>query len=233
MTLKLIDPVDYKRHSIAAPIGGFGNHVRWLVFLDPKFKFDLVPFAEPRSLQKELNYEKRLNFLDADSKLECFRSKIYPPERSWENWLKFEWFYRKELDEILKFDHKIDPNCNQCLALTIHPDLAFHCYFKLNSNLNWLTPNEFKHRIKNFMIDSTAGIKAQSSTDKFPDVKILLVNSLYQKTLDRNLYNSIIEWFELSDCYELANQVHGLWFDAHERAQKEFVQYVNKEYTNT
>ena len=56
------------------------------------------------------------------------------------------------------------------------------------------------------------------------------VDCLYQSTLDRTFYNNMVEWFGLSDCYDLANQVHGLWFDAHQRAEQEFVEYTDNIY---
>jgi len=204
--------------AVTAPIGGFGNHVRWLALLDPCFQFELTPLAEPR-FKKIPDLSRRINFLDADSKLESFHTQIYSPTRSWTNWLWMEWLYREDLDSVLVFDHRVDhvDSIDKNLVLTVDPDLALRGYFKLNSNLNHHTPGQFKQQVQQFANNASAHAKK----------KILTVDCLYQPILDREFYNSMIEWFELSDCYDLANRVHGLWFDAHERAQQEFVQYTN------
>jgi hypothetical protein len=204
--------------GVCAPVGGFGNHVRWLALLDPVFQFEVTPFAEPR-FKKILDLSRHITFLDADSKLESFRTQIYSSSRSWDNWLWMEFLYREELDEILEFDHRknqingVDKN----LVLTINPELALKSYFKLNSNLNHCTPNIFKKFVES--ASNMSSIRLEN--------KIMNVDCLYQPVLDREFYNNMIEWFGLSDCYQLANQVHELWFEAHQRAEQEFVEYTN------
>jgi len=208
--------------GVCAPIGGFGNHVRWLALLDPVFQFEATPLAEPR-FKKIPDSSRHIKFLDADSKLDSFRTQIYSSKRSWDNWLWMEFLYREDLDEVLLFEHRgsqidgIDKN----LVLTINPELALRSYFKLNSNLNHCTPNIFKKQVRQ-VVES-----ALSNSSKRLKNKIMNVDCLYQPVLDREFYNNMIEWFELTDCYELANQVHGLWFAAHQRAEQEFVEYTN------
>jgi len=206
--------------GVCAPIGGFGNHVRWLSLLDPVFQFELTPLAEPR-FRKIPDTSRHITFLDADSKLESFSTQIYSSKRSWDNWLWMEFLYREDLDEIFIFDHREDGNIatvNKYLTLTIDPQIALKSYFKLNSNLNHCTPSIFKKQ-SSWQIDSTLSKQ-----------KVMNVDCLYQPVLDRTFYNTMIEWFELSDCYDLANQVHGLWFDLHQRAEQEFVAYTNNLY---
>jgi hypothetical protein len=213
------------QYAVSAPAGGFGNHVRWLALLDPCFQFELTPLAEPR-FKKIPDPSRRINFLDDHSKLESFCTQIYPATRSWTNWLWMEWLYREDLDSVLAFDHawgQID-GIDKNLVLTVDPDMALCGYFKLNSNLNHHTPEQFKQQVQQF------NAKAQGDASLHVKKKTINVDCLYQSTLDREFYNSMIEWFELSDCYDLANQVHGLWFDAHQRAQQEFVEYVNRHY---
>jgi len=219
--------IDVKNSSalkcgVCAPIGGFGNHVRWLALLDPVFQFEATPLAEPR-FKKISDSSRHIKFLDTDSKLDSFCTQIYSSKRSWDNWLWMEFLYREDLDEVLLFEHRgsqidgIDKN----LVLTINPELALRSYFKLNSNLNHCTPEIFKQQTTQFNL----GVGSKN-----PENKIMNVDCLYQSTLDRTFYNNMIEWFELSDCYDLANQVHGLWFAAHQRAEQEFVEYTNNLY---
>ena len=216
------------RYGICAPIGGFGNHVRWLALLDPCFQFEATPMAEPR-FKNILDSSRHIKFLDADSKLESFRTQIYSPSRSWANWLWMEFLYREDLDQVLVFDHRKDniEDVDKNLVLTVDPELALYCYFKLNSNLNHCTPEIFKEQSLWFARN------AVRNSANHQENKLMSVNSLYQPTLDRTFYNNMIEWFGLSDCYDLANQVHALWFDAHQRAEQQFVSHVNNFYKRT
>jgi hypothetical protein len=219
--------IDVKNSSalkcgVCAPIGGFGNHVRWLALLDPVFQFELTPLTEPK-FKTISDPTRHIKFLDADTKLESFSTQIYSPDRSWHNWIWMEFLYREDLNKILVFNHRDSyiENVIKNLILTVDPELALRSYFKLNSNLNHCTPEVFKQQTTQFNL----GTKGQN-----PENKIMNVDCLYQSTLDRTFYNNMIEWFELSDCYDLANQVHGLWFDAHQRAEQEFVEYTNNLY---
>jgi hypothetical protein len=219
--------IDVKNSSalkcgVCAPLGGFGNHVRWLALLDPVFQFEVTPLVEPR-FKKILDSSRHIKFLDVDSKLESFSTQIYSSKRSWDNWLWMEFLYREDLDEVLQFEHRgseideIDKN----LILTVDPDLALRSYFKLNSNLNHCTPEIFKQQTIQFNL----GVNYRN-----PKNKIMEVDFLYQSTLDKTFYNNMIEWFGLSDCYDLANHVHGLWFDAHQRSEQKFVEYSKNLY---
>ena len=37
------------KYAVCAPIGGFGNHVRWLALLDPVFQFEITPLEIGRA----------------------------------------------------------------------------------------------------------------------------------------------------------------------------------------
>ena len=129
-----------------------------------------------------------------------------------------------DLDKVLTFDHRgvgIEP-VDKTLALVIDPAVALSGYFKLNSNLNHCTPEVFK--------DLAARANRNTISQANDSTKVLSADCLYQPTLDPQFYHDMIQWFGLSDCYELANHVHALWFQAHERAQQEFVSYTNNLY---
>jgi len=56
--------------------GGGGNHIRWLLYPDKIF----------HSIE------------DYDNKLDFIKAEIYNNDRSWDNWLEYEWNWRTELD---------------------------------------------------------------------------------------------------------------------------------------
>jgi hypothetical protein len=210
--------------GVCAPVGGFGNHVRWLALLDPVFQFVLTPSVDG-GFSKITDSSRQITFLDAESKLESFRTQIYSSKRSWDNWLWMEFLYQ-ETQQVFQLEHlcTLVDGVDKNLVCTIDPELALQCYFKLNSNLNHCTPNIFKKQVRQ-VVDS-----ALSNPSRRLENKIMNVDCLYQPVLDREFYNNMIEWFGLSDCYDLANQVHGLWIGAHQRAEKEFVEYTNNLY---
>jgi len=212
------------KNGISAPVGGFANHVRWLALLDPIFQFELTPLAEPR-FKKISDPLRHISFLDTNSKIDSFRTQIYPVTRSWDNWLWMEFLYREDLNNIFVFSHATDnDNVKKNLVLTIDPELALHCYFKFNSNLNHSIPEMFKKQIHEFTKN------AVDNLFNHVENKILNVDCLYQPILDKTFYNNMIEWYELSDCYELANQVHELWFNSHQKAKQQFLEYTNHLY---
>jgi hypothetical protein len=209
------------KYGACAPVGGFGNHVRWLALLDPVFQFVLTPSVDG-GFSKITDSSRQITFHNAETKLESFRTQIYSPNRSWDNWLQMEFIYQ-ETQQVFQIEHRWDlvDGVDKNLVCTIDPELALQSYFKLNSNLFHCTPEKFKINTKNRINENVYNLSKRSGN------KIIAVDCLCQPILDKTFYNTIIEWFGLSDCYDLANRVHGLWYDSHQRAKRDFVEYVN------
>jgi hypothetical protein len=132
-------------------------------------------------------------------------------------------FLYQETRQVFQLEHlcTLVDGVDKNLVCTIDPELALQCYFKLNSNLFHCTPEKFKIDVKHRIMLNVNNLSRQSGN------KVIAVDCLYQPTLDKTFYNTMIEWFELSNCYDLANQVHGLWYNLHQRAKHEFVEHVN------
>ena len=260
-------------HAIIAPLGGFGNHLRWLMMLDSKysFKFNLDVTGEeilytdlkgeswpnfkewdkldPNKLDQKIlseisdrfNIEKlktiasftrnnSKNIILIEDKVSFIADNIYGKDRSWQNWIFHEFQYRIQLIDSIDLEHpgtyrsNISDQFDKIMAVTTDPNLAMYCYIKFNSNLA-LSP------IDSFLIGAE-----QSNQEIIEYAKscknILLINSdsLFQPNLDKNLYNKIIEWFELDDNYQYANKIHNLWFNLHKKAEKEIVTYFHNLY---
>lgn len=245
--------LDKPNFNICAPIGGFGNHVRWLLMLDSSVYFytksdidDYQCVQGPSwpsfkdyvndhwvntdvSIQQEIQHILQdINFSTLDQKTAFIKNKIYNSTRSWHNWLKTEWAYRSMLDQVIEFKHtfgSLEKHKQKTLLLTIDPDLAYSCYLKFNSNLN----NE---SVESFKLDKVATVNSMhmelASHDS--NKKIISADILYQPTLDRNFYNQIINWLNLDDTYDKANEIHQLWYQGHQRSQQEFVSYISNFY---
>ena len=171
-----------------------------------------------------------LEFTTTEKKLSSLKYKIYPESRTWHNWLIIEWQFRDRLHEHVgamhNMDHSDDHSKN--LLLTMEPDLAHRLYLKFNSNLNNTPADRWKEIVayENKKINRMARANPQQ-------YKILATDELYQPILDRNFYNELIQWFDLTDNYELASYAHQLWYAGHQRAEKEFVTDIHQFYKGT
>lgn len=248
-------------NTICAPIGGFGNHVRWLVLLDSKYRFTITSKAAsfiryqyakklcdsesavwpsyddyltqglttlPIELQNKAADKLSmvtLDFSTQEKKLESFKKHVYSQERTWQNWLWIEFQFRQSLDQYIIFSHQHNfNNINKGLILTVDPELALRCYLKLNSNLNSTPLDDFKRYIIFYN-------EIQSSIEQHhKNIKVLSSTILYQSQLDKSFYKELLDLFEIEDRYEEANYVHQLWYWAHLKAEKEFVQDITKFY---
>jgi hypothetical protein len=64
-----------------------------------------------------------------------------------------------------------------------------------------------------------------------PDnTKIMSTAPLFAPFLDRDFYTELVEWFGITDMYDAANEVHGWWFAANQRAEKDFVKDITEFY---
>jgi hypothetical protein len=260
-------------HAIIAPLGGFSNHLRWLLMLDSKysFKFDIDVTGEeilytdlrgaswpnfkewneldPNKLDQKIlieisdrfdieklktiasttrNNNKTMSLIE--DKISFIADNVYGKDRSWQNWIYYEFQYRIQLIESIAlehpgtFDSDIHRQFDKIIAVTTDPTLAMHSYIKFNSNMGLTPIDDF---IMASEINNQEMIKYAGQHEN-----ILLVNSdsLWQPSLDKNLYNTIIKWFDLTDNYKYANKIHNIWFNLHKKAEKEIVTYFHNLY---
>jgi hypothetical protein len=200
-------------YIVYAPVGGFGNHVRLLLLLSDKFKF---------------YFNNKIIANTLEEKLKVVYKAVYPPEKSWHNWIQKEWAFRESFNKSILFDHKLiftddDPN-TKIITLLVNPELCHRCYFKFNSYLNRDSREEFLFGQQEF--NKLSLELAKQDTRYLP----LQADILYNSILDKDLYYKMIDWFELEDRYNIASEIHKLWFELHCKAEREFVEYVNNIY---
>lgn len=193
--------------SICSPVGGFGNHLRWLLLLSPEFNIELRRVRNKKIIMDSLVYNKSRT---------CF------------NWIQIEWRHRKSLSNYIDFDHNIEnvydaTKTNKIIVMTLKPKYALKHYFKFNPTING-------HTIKSFMRHVAKDNKGNSEFRVNLEDKVLVIdsNKLYNPVLDKKLYESIINFFEVSNVYEQANKVHQLWYEANQRAIKDVLSTVSE-----
>lgn len=182
------------KFAICAPVGGFGNHLRWLTWAN-----------------------------NAD-KLSFIQKEIYPTTRTWNNWLDFEWRHREFLDEYMLFRHKIIeiPDI-PTVIITIDPSLSVRNYLKFNPNLGMAT-------IENFCQSIEENNRHNLKFSKTKNNIIVPGELLWNPLLDQHTYQSVMLFFGLEPNQKIAQKVHGLWWAAQKRSEKEIVQFLTNFY---
>ena len=184
------------KREVIGYMGSGGNHLRWLLLLDPSFVL-------PRGTSQN-NYD----FIIQD---------VYSFGRTWQNWLNYEWRWRLEVEDLIAFSHGrvIQSDIKYC-ALKTDPDAAFKHYLKFNTNLNTTLIDTFKRKTMEY----NDTIVAQSVLD---NVLIIDSEGLFQPQLDTELYNQVVEWFELDNLYDQASEIHTKWYNLIKRAEQDII----------
>lgn len=239
------------KNGIYTPIGGFMNHIRWLCLLDDSYKFislnkdSYISFKgadwpelqevleDPVSAIKSQFFNEIINLCDGipfycpiDQKINFILENVYTKDRTWHNWLIYEWKYRVALNYQLFAEHNYTKNENidRQLICTCDPELSYKSYLKFNINLNNTTKESFLEMQNRY----SNGLHLLKKPYKILDSTIL-----FQKSLDRSFYNEMIEWFKLEDNYDAAQIIHSAWYDGHKRAEKEIVEDLKKIYKDS
>lgn len=253
---------------LIAPVGAYGNHLRWLILCNSQLKINFYEslskswnqfkdsyanikgedwpkledlYEEFSNLDIDISFDiknwcKNLNFKieDVFSKYRNYNfllDEVYTPSRTWHNWLIVEWQYREYLDDLILLMHNYEHDSLKNkkvlkkIICKIEPNVAYLSYLKFNSNLNNTSKENFISNIAswNQYVDSLS-----------EDNSYLIIDStlLFDKNLDKKVYNTIVDFLSLSNDYKIANKVHNTWFNLHIKAQKEIVYDLQKIYIN-
>jgi len=158
-----------------------------------------------------------INFTSIDNKIEFIKTKVFPLERTYHNWLSFEWAHRILLNNYIFFDHTYQDSKLITLLVTIDPTLSYKNYVKFNINLNTTPKEYFMKNIEIYNENCNAITKINKNT------QILDVSILYQPELDRDWYQQLIKIFGFNDNYAYANYIHSLWYAGQKRAEQDII----------
>ena len=212
------DPIGW----ICTPVGGFGNHIRWLLTLDATMQASVTDSSS----------EQFWAYSTINDKINFIFDKIYSNTRSWHNWLNIEWKYRHALNTVLPYVHNIPPDSrlqarkilhSNAIMCNISPELALRCYLKFNSSLNNITIPIF---IEAHEKDNSNIVEYAKHNNRL----LLNADILYTEVLDRDFYTSMINYLGFDDNYESAAVIHAQWYRLHQKAEQEFVTDVTNFY---
>jgi len=260
-----------QKFSVISPIGGFGNHLRWLLMLDPKFNFKFTDFNISTSQfysrqwiagqqfpkYWSITYEKfcqqkeeeldnnlleeyiesfnlpHLDFSSTQQKIKSIEKYVYHKNRTWHNWLNTEWKFRVHLMPFIGFEHhvKLDYNINSdqkiLFLMPEYSTTSLRAYLKFNSHLNNLTREQFNWQTEEFQ----TRVKTLLASGK-SNICQLYSETLLNPVLNKDFYQTAINHFGLSDCYDHANYVHGLWYNLQKQSESDLLFNLQKFYNS-
>ena len=240
--------------NVIAPIGAFGNHLRWLLLLDSRFSFvnalaedEYKVFAGP-DWPSYINY-CTLNYTDVS------------PDTLKEIQLAQQENFYLNVQDFTSIDKKLN-------------FIENNIYFKDRTYYNWLAIEYryreilqkliyFDHKNNSSLTNNkTVGLIAspklalrgylkfnssliqQSPEDFFksieranlrisqiPNSLFCSADLLFSEKLDIELYNGIVNWLGLDNLYQEASYVHKLWYNLHKKAEKDFLHTVSECYS--
>lgn len=209
--------------GISFPWGGGGNHILHLMSLDKSF---------------DLYYRKwGVDNPTIDNKLEFIKENVYPESRTWNNWLEFEWRYRKDHDKVVKIFHEFSewttkdangkkyniPNGSRILFLENHdPTLLLNHYRHINLGMNNTSPEVYIKRCKVWQQKLTCVKKINLKGCLVLDGSII-----HQPNLDLNFYNQVCDFFYFNKFFSEAKQIHSWWVKSRIRSAKDFYKYFH------
>jgi hypothetical protein len=201
-------------HSIAASLGIFKNHVRWLLMLSDYYngKINEVDFLKPDEVFPS----------DPSEKVDFLLHNVYPLERDCLNWLDYEWTFRENINQIMYIEHNIDTikkivvttDEHRILGMYALPKQCMWGYMKFDPLLHNRSPIEF-------LVKMT---KEQQELKRYvckENEKLLLVDAfrLQKPVLDKEFYDSVVLFFDVDNQYEHANRLHERWYQLQQRAK--------------
>ena len=201
-------------HSVCGPIGGFTQHIRWLLLMSSDYN----------SLDK-LNYTSALIYgkrfpLSAKDKVKFIAEFIYPNERRCFNWLDEKYMYREKLDKTLLHTHDLDKIVDtQSIVINMDPTFSYNFYLKFVPSIGW-NKQQFLDDVK------TQNEHIKEYARNHNNCFLIDTEKLYSPVLDRKIYDDMINFLSIENVYEHAQAAHKLWYDLRKGSEEDIINYM-------
>ena len=244
------------KYMISAPIGGFGNHLRWLALLDKKFTLlGRFPVGWNKRLYDIIKGESWPNkFVEYDQLPQFIRDEC---EKENHFHLKYATF---------ELNGSIDNRLKYMLAHPYATDRTWYNWLETEWKYRRIISErliDFSHEIDQVVLANhkiavtispelayRAYIKFNSTmndTNKFHflriitrfnnkdmyDINVINGDALFAEVLDKNVYNQLIAAFNLDDNYVHACILHKRWYNLHKKAEAAIVRDMARLYNIT
>ena len=203
------------KHSICGPIGGFTQHIRWLMLVSANYN-DL----------EKLNYigamvPKKYYPFKGEDKVKFIQEHIYPSDRRCFNWLDEKYMHRQALKKVILHTHELDEcGSEPTIIITMDPMFSYNFYLKFAPMIA-LDKDGFIEKVVRQNKENLDYANAQ------PNCFHIDTEQLYSPTLDRNIYDNMISFLNIDNVYECAQQVHKMWYDNRKSAEEEIVAFID------
>lgn len=239
--------------KIVSPVGGFGNHIRWLILLDKQFQFhchrpyywnykiykslrqtdwpvytefDLLPLDIQKQICEAIPNENLtyINLIGSpEDKLQFIKNYVYTGSRSWHNWLQYEWLYRDQLDTNLVTLYHECPAQVDDIDLLLTIDPELAYHCYLKFNSNLNVRSK-----KQFIADiEFHNFQCQHLAYKLQPID---VTSMFSPYLSQEVYECICKVLNLENNTDFAKQLHLQWYNLHKAVEKKFVSDIESIY---
>lgn len=211
-------------HRIAYPIGGLGNHIRWLCLLSPEYN----NFETINSVGFFIN--GKIFPFDSNKKLAFIEEFVYPKTRNCFNYIEIELKFKNAVNQYFQTTHYIEDFTKlyspyKSILVTSSVQNCVKHYFKFHPLWNgnaWKKSSRdiFEQKI----LDTNENhIKYVCQEDE----EILKLNSddLNTNTLNVEFYNKLCNFLNITNVYEYANSCHKLWYELQKRSEKLIVDF--------
>jgi hypothetical protein len=197
--------------NIIFPEGAGGNHLRWLLFLDPQYPDPFNNYVTP---------EDKANFII---------NEVYHDSRTWNTWLQREWHFRPMLDGPVNISHDFQSWSNLIHQRTLYVifkdyELPITHYSHINLSLNSTTPEQFRNK---FQYRHSIMLEIQNQNN--PNFTFAYGDTIFDPQLDLNFYQQLVDCFKFGNYYEQAARVHRAYTECRNRSAKDFIEYFNSD----
>jgi hypothetical protein len=241
--------------SVIAPIGAFGNHLRWLLLLDSGYNFTTVPSEKYYNIFHGPDWPSYKDYCCNVSLLPHVAHEMHELEQ--DNISGFLQRYEfNTLENKITFLNNAVYSQNR----TWHNWLIKEWYYRLPLNKLIKFEHELPKRSKIFnnvilTIDSSLALtyylkfnsnlnrathqgfceninRYNQEVSKLDESNSLVISSdiLFQPVLDKDLYLKLINWLEFENHYDTAKQIHQRWYELHRKSEQEFVNFFTELY---
>ena len=186
--------------TVISSNGAGGNHIRWLLLLDNRFRF--------------------FGHTTIQDKTKFIFENVYPVARTYDLWLDYEWRYRVKMDELIIFSHPIWDHATSAkrwgttikefnefniFTVSSDPDLLLQRYQKFNPTLNDVHPELFKRTMQH---------EYDLCVEYADNKKGIIIDTveLFTEQLNKNIYNQLTEYCRFDNNYEYCNRIHQRWY---------------------
>lgn len=171
--------------------------------------------------------------LRTNDRVTFIQDHVYNEKRDYYNWLELEKEVKASLNQIFYSVHTTDDFLSHenktiyTLLIDTDVDLACRHFYKLHpfwSGNPWNrgSKEKFVKQIQNCNEDN-------KNYSPLPNEKILRMSSncLNNTELDKEFYDTLVNFLELDNQYENACKVHSMWRNSNCKAERNIVQFFN------